>query len=154
MGKENYGDLIIFEENKTLSAIGSTTVTGPWISPGKVGALRFANTMVFVLDVTAIGTDVGDTFDFKIQEGLPGSSVIPTDRVHFTQLLGNGGAKQFIARIQTFVAVAATPAPNVALAASLVVDGPICDLLRYVIAVVDADADTTITFSLKGYLKG
>jgi len=145
----NYGDSLEFFRDKAITA----TETGAWIGTYKCGALRRAKEIVLFLDVTAAAAGVGDTLDVKIQEGLMGaSSIIPHDRAHFTQVLGNGGAKQFIAKITTDAAVSGTGAPSVALGVNTVVDGPISDLLRFVITVAGGTAAFTAT--LTAYVKG
>lgn len=148
MGKENYGDEIEFFKNKVITA----SETGVWISPGNVGALRRAREIILLLDVTACATLVGDTLDVKVQEGLrASSSIIPADRIHFTQVLGNDTPpKQYVARIITSAAVAGTSAPSTALAVNTVVDGPISDQLRFVITVAGTGS---FTASLRGYVK-
>lgn len=51
---------------------------------------------VFQLDVTAAATAAGDTLDVYIQHTVDGTNY--DDFVHFTQVLGDGGAKRFLAR--------------------------------------------------------
>lgn len=55
--------------------------------------------MMLQLDVTAAATDAGDTLDVKIQI-LRGDAEV-TDVCYFTQVLGNGGAKQYIAKLMS-----------------------------------------------------
>ena len=156
MGAANYGDGIVLFDG-TLTA----DQNGAWLSSATCGALRRAKELLFVLDVTTAATDVGDILSVKIQNGLPGSSanatasIIPNDIVRFTNVLGNGGAKTYVARVFTSAAVAATAAPSVALAESTVVNGPISDLIRYVADLTESGtADMSFTFSLKAYIKG
>lgn len=51
----------------------------------------------FVLDVTAAATAAADTMDVKIQTMIDGVNWV--DVVHFTQLVGDGGAKRYIERV-------------------------------------------------------
>ena len=55
--------------------------------------------IIFVMNVTAAATEVGDTLDVAIQTNLGGTSGNWIDVVAFTQVLGNGGAKCFVAKI-------------------------------------------------------
>src|SRR3990167_3092789 len=144
MGAENYGDTLIFFESKVFTE----DTTGKWMSPAECGALRRAKEIVFLLEVTAADTETGDLFDIKVQEGLRGSaSIVANDRVRFTQVVGDDTLpKRFIARIKT-AAVAGTAAPVTNLAASTVVDGPVSDLLRYIVDITDAVTTGNLTFT-------
>lgn len=51
----------------------------------------------FVLDVTAAATDANDTLDVTIQTLVDGTNWVNV--VAFTQVLGNGGAKRHIGKI-------------------------------------------------------
>ena len=51
----------------------------------------------FELDVTSAANAANDTLDVTIQAKLDGTNYV--DVVHFTQILGNGGAKRIIAKI-------------------------------------------------------
>lgn len=53
--------------------------------------------VAFVLDVTAAATAVDDTLDVYIQSKLDGTNWVDVQR--FTQILGNGGAKRYFAKI-------------------------------------------------------
>jgi len=55
------------------------------------------NALSFVLDLTAAATDAVDTLDIYIQTKIDGTNWV--DMVHFTQIVGNGGAKRFIAKV-------------------------------------------------------
>lgn len=68
-----------------------------------VPRLQGAGGMELVLDVTAAATDVGDTLDVKVQTKIGGNWV---DVVYFTQVLGNGGAKRFAAKLMAQTAFA------------------------------------------------
>lgn len=50
----------------------------------------------FMLDVTVAGSLVGDLLDVFLQSSPDGGTTWD-DFVHFTQVLGNGGAKKFLA---------------------------------------------------------
>src|SRR5262249_46652937 len=55
------------------------------------------NGLVLELDVTAAASDVADTLDVFVQSKFDGTNWV--DIAHFTQILGNGGAKRFITKI-------------------------------------------------------
>ncbi len=76
----------------------TTTAAGAVDSQGDAVRLPgMVNAIMFVLDVTAAATDVGDTLDVKVQTKVDGTNWL--DVVHFTQVLGNGGAKRYIEKI-------------------------------------------------------
>lgn len=53
--------------------------------------------LAFELDVTAAATEVGDTLDVFVQTTVDGTTWV--DIVHFTQILGNGGAKRYFSKV-------------------------------------------------------
>lgn len=55
--------------------------------------------VTFELDLTAAATVVGDTLDVTIQTKVDQSNWI--DACHFTQAVGNGGAKRYLATLTT-----------------------------------------------------
>ena len=55
------------------------------------------NGITFTLDVTAAATDAQDLLDVYVQTKLDGTNW--TDVVHFTQVLGNGGAVRHIGKV-------------------------------------------------------
>jgi hypothetical protein len=57
--------------------------------------------LMCMLDVTAAATDVDDTLDVFIQTRVSAGLATPVwiDVVHFTQVLGNGGAKRYYAAL-------------------------------------------------------
>ncbi len=59
--------------------------------------------LAFELDVTAAATEVGDTLDVFVQTTVDGTNWI--DIVHFTQVLGNGGAKRYFSKISATLAL-------------------------------------------------
>ena len=78
----------------TLRASAASTATG---TSDAVFMPDAPNAYVFVLDVSAAATEVDDTLDVTVQTMIDGTNWI--DVVHFTQVLGNGGAKRYIAKI-------------------------------------------------------
>lgn len=79
---------------RTLLASAARTAT----STGEAAVrLPRADAYAFTLVVTAAATDAGDTLDVFVQTKLDGTNW--TDVVAFTQVLGNGGAKRYIAKV-------------------------------------------------------
>lgn len=86
----------------TLLAPGAVTETSAGTTPARLPGM--INSVAFTLVVSAAATDVGDTLDVYVQTKLDGSNW--TDVVHFTQVLGSGGAKRFVAKVSADVAEA------------------------------------------------
>lgn len=105
---------------------------------------RFPRAVVFVCDLTAAATDAADTLDVKVQTMLDGTNW--TDVCHFTQMLGNGGAKRFAMKVTADTAVSIF-VPSAAVAADAV-QNLVGDRFRAVWAIVDADVDCSFTFSV------
>ena len=60
--------------------------------------------IAFELDVTAAATDAGDLLDVFVQTTIDGTNYV--DIAHFTQVLGNGGAKRYFTKVIASVATA------------------------------------------------
>lgn len=106
-----------------------------------------------LLNVTAAATAVGDTLDVYLQKNvsIPGTPIW-TDFVHFTQVLGNGGAKQFVAEItQEDITSGLHVVQDAAMTAG-VNGGPWGDMWR--VKWVIAGATPSFTFSLYAHLIG
>ncbi|MBP9863347.1 MAG: hypothetical protein KBD62_35710 [Kofleriaceae bacterium] len=131
-GAYEYADLLPSAARTVTAGVNGNAVTLP-VAPA----------YAFCLDVTAAATDVGDTLDVYVQTLIGGQWV---DVVHFTQVLGNGGAKRFFAKVSA--GLAETMFENgTALAAGSVRN--LCgDAWRGRYVLVDADADASITFQL------
>lgn len=108
-----------------------------------------AKSIAFVLDVSAAATDAADTLDVFVQTKLDGTNWV--DVVHFTQVLGNGGAKRFFAKIETDTAV--TMFENGTALGAAAVRALFGREWRARWAIVDADADGSFTFSLVAILQ-
>ena len=104
---------------------------------------------VFLLNVTAAATAAGDTFDLYIQDALDDGATIFDDFIHFTQVLGNGGAKKYVAEWSGFGAVASSPQRAVADAsmAAGVINGPKGAIWRVKPIIVSASSPS-FTWSL------
>lgn len=108
---------------------------------------RPANALMFILDVTAAATDVGDTLDAQVQTSVEiGGTTVWIPVCSFTQVLGNGGAKRHVGKI------VATEAQAMFENGASLAAGSIRHLfgdswrVRWVIA--DADANASFTFSV------
>jgi hypothetical protein len=109
----------------------------------------------FTLIVTAAATDAADTMDVKIQHSHNSDDIVSSawdDFVAFTQLAGDGGAKQYIAQWTRAVSAEAADevrAPSTGLAAGNVLQSTIGPDLRVVATLVDSgDANTSYTWKL------
>ena len=131
-----------------LVASAARTDSGSQALVGRFTGLAAAQ---FLLNVTAAATDATDTLDVYIQSS-PDAGTTWDDFVHFTQVLGNGGAKKFVAYWNALVAPdAELAAPADAAMAAGVKQGPIGEILRVKWVVVDAAADdASFTFSVSG----
>jgi hypothetical protein len=81
---------------RTLLASGVRTSSDQTVL---VGSFEDVMAGVFYLDVTAAAAAAGDTLDVYVQSAVDTSGGW-NDFIHFTQVLGNGGAKQYIATWQ------------------------------------------------------
>lgn len=116
------------------------------VSAGTNGSevrLPAAPAYAFCLDVTAAATDVGDTLDVFVQTLIGGQWV---DVVHFTQVLGNGGAKRYFAKVSA--GLAETMFENGSALAAGSVRHLCGDAWRGRYVFVDANANGSMTFQL------
>jgi hypothetical protein len=100
--------------------------------------------MQFELDLTAAATDAADTLDVQVQTSLDDVNFINV--CHFTQCLGNGGAKRHVAKI--LAAAAETMFEGGATLAAGSVRNIIGHQFRVNWVIVDADLDGYFTFSV------
>lgn len=78
----------------TLEASSAKTAT----SAGNAAQYFVADRNVLLqLDVTAAATEAGDTLDVFVQTTVDGTNWV--DVAHFTQVLGNGGAKRHFMKL-------------------------------------------------------
>lgn len=102
-----------------------------------------------LLNVTAAATAAGDTLDVYVQASQDGG-VTWDDIAHFTQVLGNGGAKKFLIRYQGEIAptTAGPVAPQDAALSAGVAQGPHGNMwsVKWVVASASAPSfDFTVT---------
>ena len=86
-----------------VALLASTTVTATSTGTTAVRMPGMVNAYAFVLDVTAAATDSGDKLDVYIQTMCDGTNWVDVQR--FTQVLGNGGAKRYVAKITASAAM-------------------------------------------------
>lgn len=128
----------------TMLASAARTVTAGTNSDD-IHLPGMANGFLFTLNVTAAATDVGDTLDVTIKTQVDGTNWL--DVVHFTQVLGNGGAKVYSAKVSATEAQAIYDA-TASLAAGDAATQVIGDIWRITWVIVDADADASFTFTV------
>lgn len=139
-------------EKTTLVASAARTVSGTAIAAEQ--SLGLYSRATVLLDVTVAAAAAGDTLDVYIQKNVASEGTpVWTDFVHFTQVLGNGGAKQFVAEVQATIAPTAAlhVVQDAALAAG-VNQGPWSD--RWRVKWVIAGATQSFTFSVEAVLQG
>lgn len=78
----------------TLLASAARIETGTGSAVANLGEFR---ALVLQFDVTAAATAAGDTLDVYVQTTIDGTNWV--DIHHFTQVLGNGGAKRYFAKV-------------------------------------------------------
>lgn len=128
----------------TLLASSSTAAGAVDTAGSAVRLPGMVNAMAFVLDVTAAATDAADTLDVKVETKIDGTNWL--DVIHFTQCLGNGGAKRYIEKLVADVACAGFENAT-ALGAGNTRD-LLGDEYRASWVQVDADSDASFTFSV------
>lgn len=138
----------------TLLASAARTESGLSVVPTALPAGIVAG--AFQLTVSAAATDVGDLLDVFIQHSVDDGTTWD-DFIRFTQVLGNGGAKTFIAR---WNAIGAAPeselgAPQDGAMSAGVLQQPIGSKLRVKWAITDAGTDdASFTFGVEAALTG
>lgn len=109
---------------------------------------------IATLDVTAAATDAGDTLDVYLDTSFDGG-VSFVNIGHFTQVLGNGGAKKYIMSFKANpVAASNSVSFTTDQSASAALQIGFGDRFRYRAAGVNTSTvDNSFTFSLKLFLK-
>jgi hypothetical protein len=107
--------------------------------------------IICILDVTAAATDANDTLDVYVDVSLDG--VLWLNAIHFTQVVGTGGAKSFYAILDP-----SAPGTSVIDATSDAAAGAVRPALwgpqlrgRWTTVDGGSDADMSFTFSVKAY---
>jgi len=133
--------------SSVVTAAGSVNVTA-------VDGLGNYKQAQFLLDVTAAATGAGDTLDVYIDTSPDGGTTW-VNIVHFTQVLGNGGAKKMWATVDPGGAPGTAVIAVTSDAASGVVrPSMFCDTVRVRHVVADGgSALQSFTFSVKAFFK-
>lgn len=137
--------------SKALLSSAARTLSGERVIPGS-----FENILAgsFLLVVSAAATEAADTLDVYVQSSADDGATWD-DFIHFTQVLGNGGAKKFKAFWNALMAPEAElAAPADASMAAGVKQGPVGDKWR-VKWVVGGDVpvlNASFTFALNASL--
>lgn len=107
----------------------------------------------FLLNVSSAAAAAGDTLDVYVQASSNGGTTWD-DFVHFTQVLGNGGAKAYLTRWQGQIApTTAQAAPQDAAMSAGVAAGPHGTTWRVKWVVVSASAPVfTFTVTASGHV--
>ena len=131
---------------KASGAVAAGSVTGDTVKLQKG-----YRTAVVVLNITAAATEVDDTLDVYFDTSYDGG-VTWVNLAHFTQALGNGGAKEYASNIN-----GDNPAAEIAVVADAAAGTTralkIGDNIRYRSTVVDAGgAAASFTFGVAAFL--
>jgi hypothetical protein len=138
--------VIVKKSHDVVTVASVTTVAGALnVNTDSVTLPSSMAAVSFVLDVSAAATDAGDLLDVKVQTMIDGTNWV--DVIHFTQVLGNGSTKRFIAKITA--ETAETLFADAVLAAGTTVRHLLGDEWRINYVQVDGDADATFTFTVK-----
>jgi hypothetical protein len=132
----------------TLLASAARTATAGVNGAAVAGFGRFRR-FVLMLDVTAAATDAGDTLDVYVDGSLDGATWF--NLTHFTQVLGNGGAKKFAAVLDPSAPGTSVFDVSSDANAGAVRPAVFAPYLRARYVLVDADGDGGFTFGVTGY---
>lgn len=123
----------------TTPAAGAVSTNG-----NAVRIPEWMHGVAFTLDLTAAATEVGDTLDVTVQTLIDGTNWL--DICHFTQLLGNGGAKRYTGKCYGAAAEAMFEHGSALAAGS--VRHLLGDAYRVKYVQVDANSNAAFTFSV------
>src|SRR5688500_6672412 len=124
------------------------TVTGSAVVLGQ----KF-DELIATLSVSEAGTDAGDTLDVYIDTSFDAGTTW-VNLGHFTQVLGNGGAKTFVLAIKNGnPGASAVYDVTSDAAAGATRQMGFGDRLRYRGVMVDADANGSFTYAVSAFLK-
>ena len=132
------------DDNDVTDILTSTTATATSTGTTAKRLARPPTAVLFMLDLLAAATEVGDTLNLFVQTLIGGQWV---DVVHFTEILGNGSTKRFFAKIDASLAEAMFENASALAAGS--VRNLIGDQWRARYVIVDAGgANASFTFTL------
>lgn len=132
----------LFASAERVTAVANSASTSVYIGGER---RRF----VFVFDVTAAADAAGDTLDAYIDWSLDDSTYY--NGAHFTQVLGNGGAKAFYTVFDATTGTTADADVSADQAANATVPTLFGPYVRGRYTLVDGGGTHTFTFSLLGY---
>jgi hypothetical protein len=143
--------LLFASATKTTSG---TQIVKPSVDATLLDRLDRFKRATILLDVTAAAAAAGDTLNVYIQKNVgPAAAPVWHDFVSFTQVLGNGGAKQFVAQVVNELATTGVGAvKDAALAAGSAENGPWSEDWRVKWVIASASAPS-FTFSISAHLK-
>ncbi len=134
-----------------ISLLPSAARTASNVAALSIPNLRTVKAAVLLLDVTAAAQLVGDTLDVYLQGSVDGSAW--NDILHFTQVLGNGGAKKFEARwFRDMAPETEQGAPQDKAMAAGVLQGPQATSNWRLAWVIAGGANKSFTFSVSADL--
>ncbi len=133
--KQTFDATAVLASQTTTTTSAGTAAVKPPIAP---------NGIAFTLDVSAAATDAVDSLDVFVQTKLDGTNWV--DVIHFTQVIGNGGAKRFIAKLCS--PQAETMFNNASALAAGSIRNLLGDEYRVRWDIVDANANASFTFSV------
>ena len=139
---------------------GASTIEGDLANGGAIANTDVYSEALFVLDVTALATDAGDTLDVFIDIS-PDNGVMWINAVRFTTFLGDGASAKLVALLKFDIGetkLDITPANNTDFAANLAPNEVrrigIGTMIRYRGVVTDAAAaSASFTYSLQVFLR-
>ena len=142
-------------ETKIITLRASAEITTATTDTGTgVKQQRKYSELVVVLNATAVAADVDDTLDVYVDTSFDGGATW-VNIGHFTQILGNGGAKKFIMAFKANPITGSNSVPfgaNQSASAALQIG--FGDQIRYRGVTVDpSGADLAITYSVTGFLQ-
>lgn len=130
----------------TATDTGSAQSVGKSLKSGK----DYRQLTAF-LDVTNAGADSGDKLDVYVDVSPDGGTTW-ANAIHFTQVLGNGGAIKMIATINGSSAAAVVNVTSDQ-SSGVAVDVGFFDTIRYRGAITDTGSNSTFTYSLHAFVK-
>jgi hypothetical protein len=140
------------EQNNVLQASGAQTASGTGSVVTGLGGYRM---MTVMLDVTVAGSVAGDLLNVYVQYS-PDAGTTWDDLISFTQVLGNGGAKQFLAHVNADLGTPpAMAAPKDATLAAGTANSAVDfgDRLRVKWVIVNGGGTHSFTFAVKASFK-
>jgi hypothetical protein len=129
------------DQRVELLASAARTATG---NGSAVRLYPFMGAVALELDLTAAATDAADTLDVYVQTMIDGTNYVDVE--HFTQCVGNGGAKRYFAKLSMTAAL--TEFENGSALGAAAKRDILGDRWRVRWAITDADTDCSFTFSV------